>query len=230
MPERPQLRLIDSNTGEVVEDEREVLIEQLTADLRTKQLAIGKLKRELKELRAVEPEAKVIRDVLGYWRDACKPSAQIAPASRRWEKVRARLKDRLDDRDPWTPAELKLAVDGALLDPWINGRARGSRGYLDAVTIFRDAEMVEKLRDLALGFKAQASVGVRDLIAVSAELRVVDWRQVLRLCECGHRRIEHVPGVEACIRCECREFFEDPMEWAENQPRGVTHAADHQVP
>lgn len=228
--ERPQLRLIDSHTGEVVEDEREILIEQLEAEKKGQSLQIGRLKRELKELRAVEPEAKTIREILDYWRGLCKPTAVIVPASKRWEKVRARLKERMDERDPWTPAELRLAVDGALLDPWLNGRARGSKGYLDAVTIFRDAEMVEKLRDLALGFKAEASIEVRDLLDVAAELRIVSWRQVLRLCECGHRRIEHVPGVESCIRCECSEFFEDPIEWANNNRGGRNGSTDNPLP
>lgn len=209
--ERPDLRLIDAATGEIVKhDEREILVEQLQAELRGKSLTIGKLKRELKELRAVEPEAETIRGVLEYWRSKCSPRAQIAIAGKRWEKVRARLRDKLDGRDPWTPPELKLAVDGALLDPWLSGRDRRSRGYLDAETIFRDAEMVEKLRNLAIGFEARAGLAVGELLDVADELALVDWKLLLRVCVCRHRRIEHhrPSPREGCLApdCPCEDF------------------------
>jgi hypothetical protein len=214
----PHLHVVNAETGELVEDERDVLIEQLQADLQGKILAIGKLKRELRHLRAVEPESEVVREVLEYWRERCAPRATIAPGGKRWEKVRDRLKDQLDDRPSWTPNELRLAVDGALLDPWLSGSDRKSKGYLDAQTIFRDAEMVERLRDLALGFQAQAGTPLRDLIDVAAELRFVNWRHLLRVCECGHRRVEHARGDsdhggrERCFFCGCEDFFEDPFE------------------
>lgn len=222
-----RIRLVDTTTGEVVEeDERDLLIEQLQADLKGKQLAVSRLKRELKELRAVEPEAQTIREILEYWRSRCLPGATLAIGGKRWEKVRARLKDKLDDREPWTPGELRLAVDGALLDPWLSGRDRHSRGYLDAETIFRDAEQVERLRDLALGFKAQAGAHLGDLIDVADELRIVEWKPILRICVCGHRRIEHrrpdpdLHGFEGCLECECPDFADDVLnELWEQQPR-----------
>jgi hypothetical protein len=218
---RPQLHLVDLQTGELVpQDDREILIEQLQGELKGKSLQIGKLKRELRELRSVEPEAETVREILEYWRERCSPRATLAPGGKRWEKVRARLKDKLDDREPWTPAELKLAVDGALLDPWLSGKAKGSKGYLDAETIYRDAEQVEKCRNLALGFQASAGIGLGDLLDVIDQLGGVDWKHILQVCVCGCRRFEHsrpdpnFHGREGCLApgCSCDDFdmdFED---------------------
>jgi hypothetical protein len=213
---RAKLHVVDAETGELVrDDDRDILIEQLERELRGKQLAIGKLKRELRDLRAVEPEALIVRDVLDYWRERCKPRATIAIGGKRWEKVRARLRDQLDRGKPFTPAELKLAVDGALLDPWLSGRDRRSKGYLDAETIFRDAEMVERLRDLAVGFDAETGVAIHDLLDVADALRLVHWPMLLEGCVCGHRRIEHsrpdprLEGLEGCFACECDDFDYD---------------------
>jgi len=219
--EKPQLTLVDTATGEVVEDERDFLIEQLQADLKGKQIAIGKLKRELKELRSVEPEAKEIREVLDYWRAACKPRAIIAPGGERWEKVRARFKDKLEiegePRPPWTIAELKLAVDGALLDPWLNGTAPKSKGYLDAKTIFKGPEQVERLKDLALRLQFEVGMTAKQLIEASRTLSAVglDWKHLLAPCLCGHTRVEHRRSDnilwDDCLTpgCECGEFWQD---------------------
>lgn len=218
MPERPQLHLIDASTGEIVEhNEHDILIDQLQAELKGKSLQIGKLKREVRDLRATDPEAQTIRDVLSYWQERCAPRTHIAIAGKRWEKVRARLRDQLDGRGPWTPDELKLAVDGALLDPWLSGRDKGSKGYLDAETIFRDAEMVEKLRNLAVGFDARAGVGLGDLLDGIDQLAHVDWKHLLLVCLCDHRRLEHSrpdperDGREGCLiqGCECVDFDMD---------------------
>lgn len=218
MNDRPDLKLVDTTTGEIVEsDDREVLIEQLQAELRGKSLQIGKLRREVRELRLTEPEAATIMDVLSYWRERCAPRAHIVAGGKRWEKVRARLKDKPVDRPPWTPEELKKVVDGALLDPWLSGADRRSKGYLDAETIFRDPEQVERLLNLALGFSAKAGVELADLIAIGDELRVVHWPLLLRSCVCDHRRIEHSKadperqGREPCLipECPCEDFHED---------------------
>lgn len=214
----PQLHLVNADTGELVEDERDILIEQLKSELTGKSLQIGKLKRELREFRAVEPEAETIRDVLTYWRDRCKPRAAIAPAGKRWEKARARLREKLEDRPPMTVEELKLAVDGALLDRWHT--QKGMEHRLDAEFLFRSYESVERLRDLAIGFKAHAGIGLGDLLEVTNELVFVNWKHLLATCLCEHRRLEHSKpdpnffGREACLipGCECADFdldFED---------------------
>jgi hypothetical protein len=213
MSARPQLTLVNTSTGEVIDrDPRDDLIEQLERDVRAKNIVIGQLRREMSELRAVEPEALVIKDVLDYWRERCRPRASIAIGEKRWEKVRARLRGKLDDRDPLTPAELKLAVDGALLDRWHT--QKGMEHRLDAEFLFGSYEKVEKLRDVALGFEADAGVALRDLMDVE-HFRMVGWRLLLEGCVCGHRRVEHsrpdprLEGQEGCFACECDDFTFD---------------------
>jgi hypothetical protein len=213
--------LINPQTGEVVEDERDILIHQLEAEKRGQSLQIGLLKKELRELRAVEPEAQHIKEVLGYWREKCNPNATaIAPGGKRWEKVRARFRDNLDGRDSWTTAELKLAVDGALLDPFLNGTDPKSKadGFLDATTIFRDDKQVERLMHLAVGFKVKAGVGVPELLEVGDQLGHVSWNFLLQTCSCGHKRIEHahsdptLEGRELCFLCDCGDWDLCPFD------------------
>ena len=64
-----------------------------------------------------------------------------------------------------------------------------TRGLLRLV--YRDPEQVQTLRDLAIGFEAKAGVGLGELLDVSYELRFVNWKHLLRVCCCGHRRVEH---------------------------------------
>lgn len=217
VPERPNLRLINAD-GEIVEDEREILIDQLQAELKGKSLQIGRLKRELKELRSVEPEQEEIRGVLAYCNEVWKRRLHIIPASEGWEKVRARFHDRIESRNnqPWTVAELKLAADGALLDPWMSGREHRSKGYLAPKHVYKSPDKVQEMFDLGLGFKAKAGIGLGDLVAVGDELGVVSWKQMLRSCCCEHRRIEHSfpdpnqGGREGCLipGCPCLDFDE----------------------
>jgi hypothetical protein len=200
------LRLVvDRETGEV-QDDHDLLVAQLESELRSKNLQIARLKQELRSVRGLEPQAATIRDILEYWRERCKPRATIAPGGKRWEKVRARLNDRLDNRPPWTVEELKLAVEGALLDPWLSGSDRRSKGYLDAVTVFRDPEQVERLVELACGW--QSEIG----ILPSQMPRAVLETKYCLPCDCGHARMEHtVPdpardGRCPCLRCDCPDY------------------------
>jgi hypothetical protein len=218
---RPQLRLVvDAETGELVEqDERDVLIDQLQAEKKGQSLQIGKLKRELRELRAVEPQHEQIREVLVYCNEVWQRRLHIIPASEGWEKVRARLADKIEGREPWQVAELKLAADGALLDPWMSGRDRRSKGYLAPKHVYKSPDKVQEMIALALGFEGKAGVGLGDLLEVMDDLGHVNWRHLLRICECGHRRQEHAKGDpdhdgrERCFLCGCEDFFEDPFEW-----------------
>jgi hypothetical protein len=216
--EGPELRLlINPQTGEVVEDERDILIHQLEAEKRGQSLQIGLLKKELRELRAVEPEAQHIKEVLAYWRERINPRAvALAPGGKRWEKVRARFRDNLDGRDSWTVEELKLAVDGALLTPWLNGTDPQAKGqsWLDAETIFKSDKQVERLRDTALGFKARTGTDIAPILDVMEQMIDVDWKLLLRVCMCDHRRVSHsLPdpnrnGAEGCLvhGCGCTDF------------------------
>lgn len=210
---RPPLHLVDAQTGEIVEDERDLLLEQYEKDLTVKRLRIGKLEKELRHLRSVEPESEAIREILEYCRERWGRRFEISPGGKRWEKVRARFRDRIDGRDPWTPEELKLAADGALLDPWLSGRDKRSKGYLDPETVYRDPEIVERLRDLALGFGGKAGIGLGDLLDFVPRLGQIGWKDVLRVCMCGHTRLEHSRGVtEGCLVCTCEDFDLDVFD------------------
>jgi hypothetical protein len=211
------LHVINAETGEVVEDERDLLIEQLTRDLHGKQVQIAKLRKEVSELRLVEPEAQTIIEVLEYCRDRFnKPRQHITPGGERWEKCRARLRDKPTDRPAITPDELKRAADGALLDPWLNGsapKAPKDGRYLDAKTIFKSPEQVQRLCDLALGFKAETGIYLGDFLDYASESRIVHWGFLMEVCICGHRRNEHSladplrHGEQPClVQCRCSDF------------------------
>lgn len=219
---RPNLRVLNTDTGELEQDAYGYQLEELNRKYLGLLGENGRLRKQIAELRMVEPEAQAIRDILEYTRDRIgKPGQHIIEGGERWEKVRARLKDRIDGRGPLTPDELKLAADGALLDPWLNGtayKAPKDGRYLDAKTIFKSGDQVLKLRDLAIGFKGTAGVHLRDLLDVADELHIISWKHSLRICECGHRRIEHArcdpqkEGRELCFMCDCRDFYEDVLE------------------
>lgn len=218
---RPDLKVINTQTGEVVEDTRDYQLEELNRKYLGALGTIGKLRKEIAELRVVEPEAQAVQGVLEYWKANCKPNAEITQDGKRWKNVRARLRDKFDDRPPRTPDELKLAVDGALLDPFWNGshpKSRGKSFVLEAESIFASSERVETLRDIALGFKAKAGVHLKDLLEVTDRLRFVSWKYLLQTCECGHFRVEHahpdptIEGRELCFLCPCGDFDVDPFD------------------
>jgi hypothetical protein len=216
---RPDLRVINSE-GEILQDDP-LLLEHEELKLKYFGLLgqLGTLKKELAGMRVVEPEAERIQETLDYWRERCKPRAAICAGGKRWEKTRARLREKLDNRPPLTPEELKRAVDGALLDRWHTQQGMSHR--LDAEFLFRSYESVEKLRDIALGFEGQAGVHLRDLLGVSDELRFVGWGFLLEVCMCSHRRVEHSrsdphrEGRQPCLLsgCQCEDWdfdFADP--------------------
>lgn len=211
------LRLVDTQTGELVhQDERDLLIEELERQKRGLTLQLAQERKKNRDLALVEPEAETILEVLNYWREKCKPRASIAIDGERWKKARARLRERLDNRAPLTPGELMLAVDGALMCKWHTHKGMGHR--LDAEFLFRSYESVEKLRDLALGFRADSGLHLRDVQEVADKLRVVSWKHLTRTCECGHLRLEHAAGDphhegrERCFCCSCPDFFQDVFE------------------
>src|SRR5262245_55702590 len=93
---KPQLHLVvNAETGEVAPESFQ--LDELNKKYLGALGELGKLKKELRELRAVEPQSEIVREILDYWRERCRPRATIAPGGKRWEKVRARLKDELDD-------------------------------------------------------------------------------------------------------------------------------------
>lgn len=203
-------RVIDLKTGEVLDGPCEDCT-NYERELRAKRRRITLLENQLADRREAAAEAKDISEVLSYWRDRCtkRPGSVVfAPGGDRWEKVRDRLSDDLPGREGgWTVAELKLAVDGALISPFHNGTDPKTRGkqYLDARTIFKNAEVVGSHVDRALKFN--------DLIGVlpSEFLRAfvgMDVKTDLAVCDCGHYRLFHlsVPetgGREVCRKCDC---------------------------
>lgn len=206
------LRLVNTD-GEIVDgvpsyeelhEQNEALKAELANQIRLK----GKLRADLARERSEEPGAKDIQAVLGYWREHCSPKSEIVPGGKRWEKVRARFKDKLGRTR--TVKELCLAVDGALVDPWLNGTDSRSKGYLQAETIFRDPEQVEKLVWLALGFEQRHGFLPT---TIPPELDGAALRFYSMRCECGHLRIDHIvlereTGFMGCFRsgCECEDF------------------------
>jgi hypothetical protein len=222
MSARPDLRVINSD-GELVQDDPLVLEHE---ELKRKFFGLlgenGKLRKQIAELRGLEPEAETIREILHYAKERYgKPRQEIIEGGERWEKCRARLRDKPEGRGQRTPEELKLAIDGALLEPWLNGTAPNAPKdgrYLDAKTVFKSPEQVAKLRDLALGFQAQAGVHLGDLLDVATDLQWVNWGYLLKTCGCGHRRVEHahgdpsLEGRELCRECDCPDFDIDPFD------------------
>lgn len=211
------LRLLDPDTGEVLDhpdcpecERREFAYHELERKHRGTLTELGKTRAMLVRQRKSEVRAEWISEVLECWREKCMPNAQIAVGGKRWEKVRARLEDELDRGKPWTAEELKLVPEGALLDPWLNGSDPKSKGYLDAETLYRDPEMVDKLVKLAQGFRTEH--GCYPSSIPERVLRDFHFEPLLAKCDfCQHLRLEHSKGdpardgAQACLvhGCDC---------------------------
>jgi uncharacterized protein YdaU (DUF1376 family) len=88
--------------------------------------------------------AKAIREVFDYWKEKTgHPGAQLT--SDRRKKLATRLSE--DD-----VAGLKVAVDGAVADPFYAGDNETGRKYWDFQNIFRSRDRIEKLQDSARRF------------------------------------------------------------------------------
>ena len=98
--------------------------------------------------KAADPFLDAAREVFAYWRyETGRKNSQWS--SGREATLRARLKEEPGDIAARV-AGLKLAVDGAVADPFFNGAETG-RSYLDFDNIFRNRgrERIEKLQRLA---------------------------------------------------------------------------------
>ena len=92
------------------------------------------------------------QEVFDYWRKQTKRHAKWTKPRRGFLEARLREEDgTMAER----VAALKLAVDGALLDPWFNGSESG-RVFLDFDNIFRNKgrDRIEKLQEVARRAKA----------------------------------------------------------------------------
>jgi hypothetical protein len=85
-----------------------------------------------------DKRADDVKEVFDHWMQVMKKRANTKYSPERQSRIRSRLKE------GFTVAELKSAIDGALLDSYLV-----QHNYLGIKTILRDAEQVEKLRDLA---------------------------------------------------------------------------------
>lgn len=86
-----------------------------------------------------------VRAVFDYWAMKLHPGQSMKFDEKRKKRIRARL------AEGFSVDDLKLAIDGALKDDWLMGRKDGTpkNGYRDLKTILRDAEQVERLKELA---------------------------------------------------------------------------------
>lgn len=83
-----------------------------------------------------------IEDVLTHWVSQPYHKGRVKLTSDRRARVGARLDEGFSTDD------LKLAIDGAALDPWLMGTAQNStKAFKDVDTILRDAGQVERLRE-----------------------------------------------------------------------------------
>ena len=90
-------------------------------------------------------KASEVREVFDHWALKLHPGQTMKFDEKRRKRIKARL------AEGFTVADLKLAIDGALKDDWLMGRKDGTpkNGYRDLKTVLRDAEQVERLKELA---------------------------------------------------------------------------------
>lgn len=141
----PHLHVVDPETGELVnpgckachehtariaglENDCEVLHAELTRTLRQ----IQAFKRDREKERLGDPQRDQIVAVFDYWREKCgHPNARFD--GKRFDLIKNRLKQ-------FTADELKLAIDGAAVDSYVDpkGKRHDRLGL-----IFESAERVE---------------------------------------------------------------------------------------
>jgi hypothetical protein len=243
---RSHLRLLfNPETGEVADhdacpvcERRELAYHELERKHRGTLTELGKVRQMLVRQRKSEVRAEQIYEILDNWRTVCMKQpdrVNIIEGSPRWEKVRARMEDVLDREPPhWMREELLLVPEGGLLDPWLNGTApkkvRENGGevvpHLDATTLYRDAGQVEKLVNLAQGFRTEH--GCFPSSIPERVLRNFHFEPLLAKCDfCNHLRLEHSKGdpardgAQACLvhGCDCDDgsWYDDAAaRWLEH--------------
>lgn len=238
-----ELRLIDTETGEVLEpgnyQDALAVITQLRKRLQIKGAAledrderIAKLKGDHTTANKKMSKAAVsserhgqVLEVLLYWRPKCMPGAKIVPASPRWQKVDEAF-DMVDENgDPaYTVQELKNVVDGALRSDY-----HVQNDYLDAETLFRDQGTIERHRS-RLPDRERPSV-LKNGLALNPDLkqRLAKLRPsefgALDRCDCGHPQFLHAKRLDdgpmlgwwPCtdVKCNCLDF--DDLEQRADQ-------------
>lgn len=122
---------------------------------------IAALKAQITKLRAVDPDAETIGDILVYWKQECgHPRAQIPLDGKRAESVKAMLK-------LYPPETLRLAIDVVARVPWMGDYGQrycepgpGRKRKDDPTIIFRNEVTVERILRIALDEHVAADHGV----------------------------------------------------------------------
>ena len=124
-------------------------IEDLELDLRMKRARITELSNQLERQNGEGAEASVIIDIIEYWRvKTGHEKAKVSAAGKRADYVRKALKLK------HTAEELKEAIDGAAIYPYVVNKQRSKTGtekqrYDDLPTVFRDEVQIQRMRKLA---------------------------------------------------------------------------------
>lgn len=90
-----------------------------------------------------KPSAAEVREVFEYWKRVCSHPNAVLDAKRSNTITRQLIKFGR------SVAELKAAIDGAALDPFIQGQNNGGTRYDDIGLILRDAAHVERYAEVA---------------------------------------------------------------------------------
>lgn len=115
-------------------------------ECRRLRLEAARLRKELQDVREADPKSQLIREVCDYWvKTLGKTKRTKTPTNgARWIKVRARLNDN------FTAADLKKAIDGCALMPFVGPHGRqptetsGAKRHDDLELICRDETTVER--------------------------------------------------------------------------------------
>lgn len=194
---RPDLRLVDTSTGEVSElpDELEKLRQQLAeaeSELRAKRSQITLLKNENAALRAIEPDHDDILGVMTFWRSRLVPGASVTTSAKGWKTVRKLLRevDEESGKPRFTPLHLKAAVAGMALDEYTMDRRYRHRRYLE--NALSDPGKVDRLIEGAVSFKRRNGVSALTLLD---ELGAPALSFLADRCSCGGLRMAHLMGA-----------------------------------
>lgn len=227
--EVPNLRVVNTETGEVVEGEAcaacastRGIVEQVQTELDMAnrelsgyRLRLAQSEAAVRDLHVTDPESEQVAYVLRHWARRVvedgwwSRTPKFKPGCPRWTVVRARLKDGYDAN-----LDLVAAVEGALLPQ----KGGVKREWLDVTTILRNGSNLERARERFYDPRA---------------LKVIQWRQLpealvrmgpmldqqCHVCDCGHLRLFHITmpgfdGLELCKFCDCGGFSDMEMERA----------------
>jgi hypothetical protein len=113
---------------------------------RTQSRALHGAKATAKAKAQAKATAQAVEETFNYWKEHTGHSRAMLTDARR-KKLASRLSE-----EGGHIAGLKLAVDGAIADPWYAGKNEDGRRYWGFDNIFRSRERIEKLQDSAKRF------------------------------------------------------------------------------